>query len=215
MTNDLFSNASGLESVRLADAEMYYLSRVELPKPADDLLRSLIERVPWRAEEVMVWGKRHPQPRLIAWYGDRGRGYTYSGIRLEPLPWNETLLKIKDHLEHLTASMFNSVLLNYYRDQNDSMGFHSDDEPELGPQPVIASLSLGERRTFVLKHKNRKDLKPVKIALESGSLLVMKGDTQKNWKHGIDKETRPCGPRVNMTFRDIVPPGTRGVGDTS
>lgn len=158
----------------------------------------------------MVWGKRHPQPRLIAWYGDRGRGYTYSGIRLEPLPWNETLLKIKDHVEHLTASMFNSVLLNYYRDQNDSMGFHSDDEPELGPQPVIASLSLGERRTFVLKHKNRKDLKPVKIALESGSLLVMKGDTQKNWKHGIDKETRPCGPRVNMTFRDIVPPGTRG-----
>jgi alkylated DNA repair dioxygenase AlkB len=210
MTNDLFSNASGLESVPLADAEMYYLSRVELPKPADDLLRSLIERVPWRAEEVMVWGKRHPQPRLIAWYGDRGRGYTYSGIRLEPLPWNETLLKIKDNLEHLTASMFNSVLLNYYRDQNDSMGFHSDDEPELGPQPVIASLSLGERRSFVLKHKNRKDLKPVKIALESGSLLVMKSDTQKNWKHGIDKETRPCGPRVNMTFRYIVPPGTRG-----
>jgi alkylated DNA repair dioxygenase AlkB len=206
VTNDLFSNASELESIPLPDAEIYYLSRVELPKPADELLRSLIERVPWRAEEVVVWGKRHPQPRLIAWYGDKGRGYTYSGIRLEPLPWNKTLLQIKDQLEHLTASTFSSVLLNYYRDQNDSMGFHSDDEPELGPRPVIASLSLGERRTFVLKHKTRKELKPVKITLESGSLLVMKGDTQKNWKHGIDKETKPCGPRVNMTFRRILPP---------
>jgi len=210
MTNDLFSNALELESVPLLDGEIYYLSRLELPKPAEDLLRSLIDRVPWRAEEVVVWGKRYPQPRLIAWYGDKGRGYTYSGIRLEPLPWNETLLKIKHDLEHLTGSIFNCVLLNYYRDQNDSMGFHSDDEPELGPQPVIASLSLGERRTFVLKHKTRKELKPVKIQLESGSLLVMKGHTQKNWKHGIQKESKPCGPRVNLTFRSIIPRDPKG-----
>jgi alkylated DNA repair dioxygenase AlkB len=210
VTSDLFSNSNQLELVPLPDAEIYYLSHLDLPKPATALMQSLIERVPWRAEEVVVWGKKYPQPRLIAWYGDEGQSYTYSSIRLEPLPWNKTLLTIRDQLERLIEAKFNSVLLNYYRDHNDSMGFHSDDEPELGPQPVIASLSLGERRTFVLKHKARKDLKPAKIPLESGSLLVMKGATQQHWKHGIDKESKPCGPRVNLTFRRIVPSLARG-----
>ena len=99
---------------------------------------------------------------------------------------------------------FNSVLLNYYRDHRDSMGMHSDDEPELGERPILASLSLGEERTFILKHKRDKALKPVRLKLASGSLLLMKGDTQRYWKHGIDKETRPCGPRVNLTFRRIL-----------
>ncbi len=167
-------------------------------------MRELIERVPWRNDEIVVWGKKHRQPRLSAWYGDKDCSYTYSGIRLEPIPWSAALLEIKRQVERLTQTTFNGALLNFYRDQRDSMGFHSDDEPELGPQPVIASLSLGERRTFILKHKSRKDLKPARIALESGSLLVMKGATQEHWKHGIDKETRQCGPRVNVTFRRIV-----------
>jgi alkylated DNA repair dioxygenase AlkB len=122
---------------------------------------------------------------------------------MEPLAWTETLSAIRTRVEDATQTKFNSVLLNYYRNQNDSMGLHSDDEPELGPQPVIASVSLGERRTFILKHKRRRDLKPVRLPLESGSLLLMKGDTQLNWKHGIHKESRPCGPRVNLTFRRI------------
>jgi alkylated DNA repair dioxygenase AlkB len=100
--------------------------------------------------------------------------------------------------------VFNSVLVNYYRDNRDSIGFHSDDEPELGARPVIASLSLGEERTFILKHKRSKSVSPVHLRLASGSLLLMKGDTQRCWRHGILKESRSCGPRVNLTFRTII-----------
>ena len=167
-------------------------------------MRHLIDEVPWRAESIVVWGKTYPQPRLIAWYGDNGMSYTYSGIRLEPLPWTQTLSDIKRRVEAVARTDFNSVLLNYYRDHRDSMGLHSDDEPELGEQPILASLSLGEERTFILKHKGEKDLKPVRLKLASGSLLLMKGETQRYWKHGIDKETRPFGPRVNLTFRRIL-----------
>jgi alkylated DNA repair dioxygenase AlkB len=113
------------------------------------------------------------------------------------------LLDIKSPVEAIAGDKFNSVLLNYYRDHRDSMGMHSDDERELGKLPLIASLSLGGERTFILKHKTRKDLKPVRLKLASGSLLLMKGETQRHWKHGIEKETRPCGPRVNLTFRRI------------
>ena len=151
-----------------------------------------------------MWGKQYSQPRLVAWYGDPDCSYTYSGITLEPLQWTDLLLDIKSRIEYITATTFNSVLLNYYRDHRDSMGLHSDDEPELGEQPEIASLSLGEQRTFVLKHKTNKLAKPVRLKLESGSLLLMKGNTQRYWKHGLSKETRPCGPRVNLTFRRII-----------
>jgi len=114
------------------------------------------------------------------------------------------LLEIRRRIETVVEAPFNSVLLNYYRDNRDSMGFHSDDEPELGARPVIASLSLGEERTFILKHKANKFAKPVRLRLASGSLLLMKGETQRYWKHGIAKETRRCGPRVNLTFRRIA-----------
>src|SRR5439155_25401348 len=125
----------------------------------------------WRSERVVLWGKQIVQPRLIAWYGDAGRSYAYSGIQLHPMPWSATLLDIKSRIECVVTSRFNSVLLNYYRDNRDSMGFHSDDEPELGKQPVIASLSLGEERTFILKHKTSK-VRPVHLRLASGSLLL-------------------------------------------
>jgi alkylated DNA repair dioxygenase AlkB len=203
MAEDLFSAATGLQAVPISGGEVLYQSCMLSPASAENLLRDLIADVPWRAEEIVVWGKRHIQPRLVAWFGDEGCSYSYSKIRMQPLRWTDALSALRAEVERTTGAEFNSVLLNYYRNQHDSMGFHSDDEPELGPQPVIASVSLGERRTLVLKHKTRKELKRVKLPLESGSLLLMKGDTQRNWKHGVDKESRPCGPRVNLTFRRI------------
>ena len=156
------------------------------------------------SRKIVVWGKSFSQPRLIAWYGDEGNDYTYSGIHMNPLPWTPELLDLKVRVEAVSGESFNSVLLNYYRDHRDSMGMHSDDEPELGKRPIIASLSLGEERTVIFKHKLRKDLKPVRMRLESGSLLLMKGQTQQYWKHGIGKESQPCGSRVNLTFRRIL-----------
>jgi alkylated DNA repair dioxygenase AlkB len=202
-----WSNQAELQAVPIPGGEVCYQAYLPLPASAETLLQNLIAHVPWRAEDIVVWGKRRAQPRLVAWFADEGQTYTYSGRRMEPLRWTDTLSAIRTRVEDAAKSEFNGVLLNYYRNQNDSMGFHSDDEPELGPRPVIASVSLGERRTFILKHKTRKDLRPVKLPLESGSLLLMKGDTQRNWKHGIDKERRPCGPRVNLTFRRIYPRG--------
>src|SRR5215475_3695400 len=203
LTDDLFSANQGLEPLPLPDAEVYYMRQFLAAETACTVLRQLIAEVPWRAENIVVWGKTFPQPRLIAWYGDAGMNYTYSGLQLTPLPWTETLLHIKSRVQAVTRTDFNSVLLNYYRDHRDSMGLHSDDEPDLGEQPILASLSLGEERIFILKHKRDRVLKPVRLKLASGSLLVMKGDTQRYWKHGIDKEARPCGPRVNLTFRSI------------
>jgi len=199
---DLFARPV-LEQIPVGEAEVFYLRQIPLDHPAEVIMHRLIAETPWRSEHIVVWGKTFLQPRLVAWYGDEGRKYRYSGIDLNPLPWTDLLTDIKTRVEAIARAEFNSVLLNYYRDNRDSMGFHSDDEPELGPRPVIASLSLGEQRTFILKHKTTKALKPVRLRLPSGSLLLMRGETQRNWKHGIEKETRPCGPRVNLTFRRI------------
>lgn len=193
-----------IERLPLVDADLLLWRRVNLGRPYDSLLQALIDDTPWRQEEITVYGKAYLQPRLSAWYGDLA--YNYSGIRLEPLPWTSPLLGIKRQVETLVKHNFNSVLLNFYRDQNDSMGMHSDDERELGPEPAIASLSLGEERTFLLKHKSRKDLKTVKLALSAGSLLLMQGQTQQYWRHGINKERQVCAPRINLTFRTIRPP---------
>jgi alkylated DNA repair dioxygenase AlkB len=214
---DLFSSAAILQQIPAEDAEVYYLRSFELGRCADELLRELIAETPWRQETLVVWGKRFSQPRLVAWYGDSGGAYTYSGIRLKPLPWTDVLCTLRRRVEGAVGSAFNSVLLNYYRDHRDSMGFHSDDEPELGERPVIASVSLGEERIFVLRHKTKGFLKPIRLKLASGSLLLMKGETQRHWKHGIAKELRPCEPRVNLTFRCIKNcfSGDRKTGFTS
>jgi alkylated DNA repair dioxygenase AlkB len=201
--DDLFRTKSMLERIPLEDGEIYYLPGLALAPTAETVMNQLIKEVPWRAENIVVWGKIYPQPRLTAWYGNDGANYTYSGIHLDPLPWTNTLIDIKNRVEKLAGTDFNSVLLNYYRDHRDSMGLHSDDEPELGRRPIIASLSLGEERTFILKHKTRKELKSVRLKLASASLLLIKGETQHYWKHGIEKEKLPCGPRVNLTFRRI------------
>jgi alkylated DNA repair dioxygenase AlkB len=203
MIDDLFRAGTALERIPMQDAEVYYLRELALAQSAEPVMKQLIDEIPWRAENIVVRGKTYPQPRLTAWYGDSGANYTYSGILLEPLPWTDALIDIKNRVEEIAGTDFNSVLLNYYRNHRDSMGLHSDDEPELGRRPTIASLSLGEERTFILKHKTRKALGSVRIKLASGSLLLMKGETQHCWKHGIEKEKRPCGPRVNLTFRRI------------
>jgi alkylated DNA repair dioxygenase AlkB len=211
MTSDLFAAGARLERVRMPDADVFYLDRLPLAGSDTKILRRLIAEIAWRSEEVVMWGRKLPQPRLTAWYGDAGASYAYSGIQLHPLPWTPMLLDIKARVEATVGSTFNSVLLNYYRDNRDSIGFHSDDEPELGEQPVIASLSLGEERMFILKHKRLKLVAPVHVRLASGSLLLMKGDTQRCWRHGILKESRSCGPRVNLTFRQIIPWPPAGV----
>jgi alkylated DNA repair dioxygenase AlkB len=192
-------------ALELPDAELLLYPTIELGGSPEALLDRLIRDTPWRAEEITVFGKTYLQPRLVAWYGDPGARYTYSGIPHEPRPWSALLTRLKARVEQVTGSRFNSVLLNYYRDQRDSMGLHSDDEPELGAEPVIASLSLGEERRLVFRHRSRRDLETFSVPLPSGSLLVMRGATQRHWKHGIRKLTRRCGPRVNLTFRRVYP----------
>ncbi len=202
MKNDLLAfEDSIIDQLPIADADISLYQQVDLGQSYDDLLDELIANTAWRQEEITLYGKTHWQPRFTAWHGDRDINYCYSGISLQPRPWSQTLLSLKARIESLVARSFNSVLLNYYRDHRDGMGMHSDDESELGKQPVIASLSLGEERTLLLRHSY--DLNTLKLPLPSGSLLVMKGSTQSYWKHGIMKQKQRCGPRVNLTFRTI------------
>ncbi|HJU14897.1 MAG TPA: alpha-ketoglutarate-dependent dioxygenase AlkB [Stellaceae bacterium] len=196
------------EQIPIPDADVRYLPHLPLGRTTDETMRRLLDEVPWRAEEIVMFGRKVMQPRLTAWYGDPGCVYSYAGIRLRPRPWSAILFDLKARIEAATAERFNSVLLNCYRDERDSIGFHSDDEPELGPRPVIASLSLGAERVFVMKHKTDRKLPPVRLVLASGSLLLMKGETQRCWRHGVPKTTRPCGKRVNLTFRCILRRGT-------
>ncbi|MEM7209109.1 MAG: alpha-ketoglutarate-dependent dioxygenase AlkB [Pseudomonadota bacterium] len=205
---DLFANESPLP-LRLPDADVVLYQSVILHKPADAILNDLIVETDWQSRTIRLWGREYQQPRLIAWSADKGVTYRYSGVTLPVAPWTSNLLALKSLVEGVADASFNSVLLNYYRDEKDSMGMHSDDEPELGEQPVIASLSFGETRALSFKHRSRRELKSVKVALPSGSLLLMKGDTQKNWKHGMAKQRKACGPRVNLTFRKILPVSNR------
>jgi alkylated DNA repair dioxygenase AlkB len=197
--------ACELQELELPDAELLFCERVDLGCDPYELLQQLIDDCRWQAETVTLFGKTYPQPRLIAWYGDAGTDYTYSGTRHVPLPWTNELLQLRDRVQQLTGSRYNSVLLNLYRDGSDSMGLHADDEPELGENPVIASLSLGEQRTLYFRHRHRRDLETFNLPLPHASLLVMRGTTQRNWKHGIRKSPRPLGPRVNLTFRWVYP----------
>jgi len=192
----------------MEDADVSFMTHMPLDTQDVEIFRRLKNEIVWRHEKVFVWGKWHLQPRLTAWYGDPGKSYSYSGTEMHSLPWTHLLIEIKNRVEELTGSQFNSVLLNLYRDNRDRMGFHSDNERALGPEPTIASLSYGATRTLIFKHKRVKSLPPKSIALTSGSLLLMKGQTQQNWNHGINSESRPCGPRINLTFRQIYPEET-------
>ena len=191
------------ERLELADADLLYWRRIELGGRPDAIMQSLVDGCDWRQERIVVYGKPYLQPRLSAWYGDLA--YRYSGIRLEPRPWTPLLKRLRRQIEALTQCRFNSVLLNLYRDGDDCMGMHSDDERELGAQPAIASLSLGDTRDFVMRHRYRKDLDRLKLALPEASLLLMRGETQKYWRHGINRTRRACGARLNLTFRRVIP----------
>lgn len=200
---DLFNSSTGsppaLETIAIEDGELGLLAQLPLAESNEAVLARLIAETGWKSETITLWGKQHAQPRLTAWHGDKP--YRYSGLTLEPLPFTPLLLGLKAAVEAASGACFNSVLLNYYRDGRDSMGMHSDDEPELGPAPVIASLSFGATRDFILQHKRTKQR--LKLPLASGSLLLMGGNMQKNWLHGINKSSRPIGARVNLTFRFI------------
>jgi alkylated DNA repair dioxygenase AlkB len=202
-TLDLFGDSRELESISLIDADLKFMRSFYEKSQADHYLKLLLKETPWRQDSINVWGKTHLQPRLTAWYGDPGTSYSYSGIRLQPLAWTATLQAIKIAVEEVANSRFNSVLINLYRDHQDSVGWHSDDEPELGHNPVIGSVSLGETRTFKLKHKRNRQEKPLAIDLTHGSLLLMAGPTQECWHHAIDKERMSKQPRINLTFRSI------------
>lgn len=169
----------------------------------NDIYRKLINEITWRSDKIKMFGKVMDQPRKVAWYGDEGIEYAYSGIKMKAVKWSMTLLELKLALEKDLNVDFNSVLINLYRDGNDYMSWHSDDEKELGQKPVIASISLGETRDFLFRLK-QDHLKKVKISLENGSLLIMKGHTQSYWHHAIPKRKNVLGPRLNLTFRNIL-----------
>jgi alkylated DNA repair dioxygenase AlkB len=190
----------------LPDADVHYLPGAFAPAEADRLFDALRRGSGWQQEEITLFGQRRLVPRLVAWHGDPGARYTYSGVAHEPLPWTPALLEVRARVESLTGQRFNSVLLNLYRDGRDGMGWHADDEPELGRDPVIASVSLGATRGFRLRHRRRRDTVP--IDLEHGSLLLMKGPTQHHWVHALPKTARTVGERINLTFRHVVPSAT-------
>lgn len=167
-------------------------------------LTTLINDLDWQHYSLRLFGKVLPQPRLTAFYGDEGITYTYSGLTLQALPYTNLLEQIKAKIEKAYGLKFNCVLANYYRDGNDSMGWHSDDEPSLGDNPSIASVSFGAERSFHLKHKFNVQIPSQKLQLNNGSLLIMHGKSQTHWQHQLPKSKKVKGPRVNLTFRRIV-----------
>jgi alkylated DNA repair dioxygenase AlkB len=171
------------------------------PADADRLFAELHAGIAWRQEIATLMGRRIRVPRLTAWHG--ARGYVYSGIRMTPAPWTPPLLELKALAERLAGELFNSVLLNLYRDGRDSVSWHADNEPGLGRDPVIASLSLGAVRRFQLKH--RRNGARIALDLPHGSCLVMAGATQHHWRHQLPKTAQPVGPRINLTFRRMLP----------
>ncbi len=169
----------------------------------EDLMEDIIRDISWRNDSITMFGKTYPQPRQTAWYGDAGIEYQYSKIKMITIEWTPLLKKIKDQLEQDLETKFNSVLINYYRDGQDHMSFHSDNEKELGNNPTIASLSFGVTRKFHLKHRFDSSIPNKIIELKSKSLLVMKNELQHFWLHKISKSTKVSGPRLNLTYRYI------------
>jgi alkylated DNA repair dioxygenase AlkB len=191
------------ERLPLEDADIRFWPAALAVAEASELLDRLLTGIDWQHEEVLIFGQRRPVPRLVAWHGDPGASYTYSGTLHQPLPWTPALELVRERVLSLTGCAFNSVLLNLYRDGRDGMGWHSDDEPELGRDPVIASVSLGVPRRFCLRHRRRKDQR-LDVSLSPGSLLLMSGTTQHHWVHAVPKTALPVGSRVNLTFRQIL-----------
>lgn len=188
--------------IDLKDAELEYYPNFLDEKKANIYLDHLKNLDNWRHDKIKLFGREIYQPRLTALFGESGKSYTYSGLEMKPEPFSRELNEIRRKCEKYAETSFNVCLANYYRDGSDSMGWHSDDEKELGKNPVIASVSLGEERIFHLKHKKDTTAKH-KIRLQHGSLLIMKGTTQEFWKHQLPKTKMQVDPRINLTFRKI------------
>ena len=192
-----------LQHIPLRDGWLLYDGALLPADAATALFERLRETVPW--EQSGRPGRRFP--RLTAWYADPGLTYSYSGVIHQASPWTPELLSVKGRVEAVAGTSWNSLLLNLYRDGQDSIGFHADDEPELGTNPVVGSISLGAERRFVLKHPASGEKR--EFLLPHGSLLVMGGASQHHWRHGVPKTRKPVGPRINLTFRYVHFPGPR------
>ena len=187
----------------LSDSEIELHEHFFDEQESGSIMQALISEIDWKQYQIKIFGKTLDQPRLTAYYGEDHPYYAYSNIKLQPIPFTPILLSIKNKIEALTLEKFNGVLLNYYRNGDDSMGWHADDEKELGTNPVIASLSFGASRNFQLQHSLDKSISKATIVLNDASLLIMKGETQHFWKHQIPKQKNK-GPRINLTFRKII-----------
>jgi alkylated DNA repair dioxygenase AlkB len=199
---ELIGNSTS-ENLLPFDGEVFYYPTFFNKEMSDIYFNQLIEEVDWRHEPIWMFGKKVMQPRLTALYGDPTVPYGYSGIKMAPINWSSFLLEIKEKIESEADVDFTHVLLNYYRDGGDSMGWHRDNEKVLGTNPVIASVSFGFSRDFQLRWYEDKSNKRT-ILLEHGSLLLMKGETQHYWEHQIPKTKAIRGPRINLTFRKII-----------
>jgi alkylated DNA repair dioxygenase AlkB len=193
----------------LPDADVRYWPHALDVERADALLASLRAGIEWQQEHVVIFGQRRLVPRLVAWHGDPDAHYSYSGTEHAPRAWTLELHELREIAETLTGHRYNSVLLNLYRDGRDGMGWHADDEPELGRDPAIASFSLGATRRFRLRHRRRKQVGD--LELEHGSLLSMAGPTQHHYVHAVPKTARPVSERINLTFRQVTSAARRSV----
>ncbi|MGA6121735.1 alpha-ketoglutarate-dependent dioxygenase AlkB family protein [Sphingobacterium anhuiense] len=190
------------ENLLPVDGEVYLFPELFNHSVSNQLFELLTQNIQWKQEPVKIMEQEIMLPRLTAWYGDVGMSYSYTGITMHPLPWTQELLDIKEAIEKISGEHFNSALLNLYRDGNDSVGWHRDNEKSLGVNPVIGSVSFGESREFSLKHYKDKKLR-IKVMLDSGSFLLMKEETQHNWLHSIQKNPAIIEPRINIIFRTI------------
>ncbi len=188
--------------IDLPDASLVYYPHFFSAEKSDIYYDDLLHSLNWKQDKIRMFGKEILQPRLTSFYGEQGKDYTYSGLRMEPQDFTSELTEIKKKCEQYAETAFNVCLANLYRDGSDSMGWHSDDEKELGDEPVIASVSFGAERIFHLKHKTNPTARH-KIRLQHGSLLIMKGTTQQFWKHQLPKTKQRVDPRINLTFRKI------------
>jgi len=203
LTIDLNSNQNG-KYIESKNLKIKYFNNLFSEQESHYYFNEILEKTLWNDPNSISWGRNKPYKRGVAWYGDENKMYSYSGITVKPFPWNSMLIEIKAKIQKAFPVQFNSVLLNDYETGDIGMGWHSDDEKELGYNPVIGSVSFGVERDFYLKHKTEKDLEKIKIKLKNGSYLVMYGSTQEHWLHHIPVRKRIKERRINLTFRRII-----------
>ena len=187
----------------LPDAVFEFYPNFFNQEEADMLFDKLMNETPWQQDDITIFGKKVAQPRLTCLFGNEGKPYSYSGLTMQPHAWNPTMMFIKEKVDKISEQNFTTVLANLYRNEKDSNGWHADNEKELGRDPIIASISLGETRKFQIKHHTNKEIK-CNLELTHGSLLLMKEGSQIHYKHQLPKSTSPKNARINLTFRTIL-----------